>query len=444
MATFTIDLLTGNPYLFSGDFSGSGSTPTTGSTYPQVNLYSELPSPASASGQIYVVRSGSGSYVLNRKPSGFYFSTGTVWRFLGETPDFFKSNNFQIYDSVDTTKGVMFTISGISTNTFRKLIIQNSDGTIAYLTDLDTKVNITAFADYTGTTAPATYLTKTAFNTFTGTTLPLNYYNKTQINSYTGETNTRIDSKASLSGDIFTGAVYGPTAIIDSNTTQLATTAFVVGQAGTMNPLMDGIATIGTSLRYSRQDHVHPSDTSRLATTGGIITGSLTINSNLNVLSGITGNTLYVNGTLPSATIQQPTLFWNSTTKQIEARQLTGGSDQYFYDEIIINRTTTSTTCVKAHGLSGVTLAGRYEVTFSAEFGQATTNACVLGAFKIDNVTQGSNILIRTPVANFNNFNTFTRDVTLTNALHCFEIYYWNAGGTACVPISTIRVKRIS
>lgn len=195
MATFTIDLLTGNLYLFSGDFNGSGSTPTTGSTYPQVNLYSELPSPASASGQIYVVRTGSGSYVLNRKPSGLYFSTGTVWRFLGDTPDFFKSNNFQVYDSVDTSKGVMFTTSGISTNTFRKLKIQNSDGTIAYLTDLDTKVNLSTFADYTGTTAPATYLTKTAFNTFTGTTLPLNYYNKTQINLYTGTTAILIGNK---------------------------------------------------------------------------------------------------------------------------------------------------------------------------------------------------------------------------------------------------------
>ena len=174
MATFTVDLLTSQIYLFTGDFTGSGSTPTSGSTYPQANNYNDLPAPSSvASGQIYVVRNGTGNYVLNRKPSGFYLSTGTVWRFLGDTPDFFKSDNFQIYDSIDTSKGVEFVTSGISTTTFRRLQVQDADGTIAYLTDLDTKVNTSAFADYTGTTAPATYLAITDFNAYTGTTLAL-------------------------------------------------------------------------------------------------------------------------------------------------------------------------------------------------------------------------------------------------------------------------------
>jgi len=157
MATFTIDLLTGKVYLFSGDFSGSGSTPTSGSTYPQVNVYADLPPAGTVTAQIYEVRGGSGSYVLNRKPSGFYFSTGTVWRFLGDTPDFFKSDNFQIYDSIDTSKGITFITSGISTSILRKLTVQNSDGTIAYLTDLNTKVDLSVFADFTGNTLPNTY-----------------------------------------------------------------------------------------------------------------------------------------------------------------------------------------------------------------------------------------------------------------------------------------------
>lgn len=195
MATFTVDLLSGNIFLFNGNFNGSGSTPTTGSTYSQVNTFSELPSAASNTGKIFVVRTGTGTYILNRKPSGFYFSTGTIWRFLGDTPDFFKSDNFQIYDSADNSKGIVFTTSGISTNIFRKLKIQNSDGTIAYLTDLNTKVNVSAFADYTGTTAPNTYLSNVSFNAFTGTTLPSNYYNKTEINSYTGTTLLLLQAK---------------------------------------------------------------------------------------------------------------------------------------------------------------------------------------------------------------------------------------------------------
>lgn len=35
--------------------------------------------------------------------------------------------------------------------------------------------------------------------------------------------------------------------------------------AGTANPLMDGTASAGTSVKYAREDHVHPSDTSREA-----------------------------------------------------------------------------------------------------------------------------------------------------------------------------------
>ena len=195
MATFTIDLLTGKIYLFTGDFTGSGSTPTSGSTYPQVNVFGSLPSPASSSGDVYLVRNGSGDTVLNRKPAGLYYSTGSVWRYLGDTPDGFLSDNFQILDNDDTSKSVMFETSGITTGTNRVLTIQNSDGTIAYLTDLDGKVDLSAFNDYTGTTAPATFLSKTEFNTYTGTTVPANYYNKTEINAYSASTLLLINAK---------------------------------------------------------------------------------------------------------------------------------------------------------------------------------------------------------------------------------------------------------
>jgi hypothetical protein len=46
----------------------------------------------------------------------------------------------------------------------------------------------------------------------------------------------------------------------------------------TIVPYMNGIAAIGTSLLYTRQDHVHPTDTSRLAvnaTVGGDLTGTM-------------------------------------------------------------------------------------------------------------------------------------------------------------------------
>jgi len=206
MATFTIDLFTGNLYLFSGDFTGSGSTPTSGSTYPQVNLYSDLPPAGSSSGQIYIVRSGSGSYVLNRKDAGMYYSNGVAWSAMPLISPYFSSANFQVYDSVANNKGIQFITSGITSGVFRKLKVQNSDGTLAYLTDLQTKVDTGVFVQYTGTTAPATFLTKTAFGIYTGTTVPANYYNKTQINAYTASTLVLIGNKLNTSiFNTFTG-----------------------------------------------------------------------------------------------------------------------------------------------------------------------------------------------------------------------------------------------
>jgi len=71
----------------------------------------------------------------------------------------------------------------------------NVDPTTGNLaTALGTKLNITDFNTYSGTTVPATYLTISNFNTFTGTTLPANYYNKTEINTYTGATDTRLNT----------------------------------------------------------------------------------------------------------------------------------------------------------------------------------------------------------------------------------------------------------
>lgn len=70
---------------------------------------------------------------------------------------------------------------------------------------------------------------------------------------------TAVNAKAPLASPTFTGTPSAPNASVNTNTTQVATTAFVVGQAGTSTPLIEGTAAAGTSLRYAREDHVHPS-----------------------------------------------------------------------------------------------------------------------------------------------------------------------------------------
>lgn len=68
---------------------------------------------------------------------------------------------------------------------------------------------------------------------------------------------------APLASPSLTGTPLSTTASVDTETTQIATTAFVINQAGSSNPLMNGTVAVGTSKRFSRQDHVHPVDTSR-------------------------------------------------------------------------------------------------------------------------------------------------------------------------------------
>ena len=85
---------------------------------------------------------------------------------------------------------------------------------------------------------------------------------------------TYTPAGAPLNSPAFTGTPTAPTAAVDTNTTQLATTAFVVAQASAVSPNMDGTAAVGTSLRYARADHVHASDTSRAALASPTFTGT--------------------------------------------------------------------------------------------------------------------------------------------------------------------------
>lgn len=81
---------------------------------------------------------------------------------------------------------------------------------------------------------------------------------------------------APLASPSFTGTPTAPTTAVDTNTTQLATTAFVLGQAGSASPTMNGTATVGMSTRFARQDHVHPTDASRAPLLSPAFTGTPT------------------------------------------------------------------------------------------------------------------------------------------------------------------------
>lgn len=75
----------------------------------------------------------------------------------------------------------------------------------------------------------------------------------------------------------------GTSQSVDDNTAKLATDAFVLAQAASANPIIDGTAAPGTSTRYARADHVHPTDTSRAPTASPTFTGTVALPTGVTV-----------------------------------------------------------------------------------------------------------------------------------------------------------------
>lgn len=88
------------------------------------------------------------------------------------------------------------------------------------------------------------------------------------------EINALEVSRAPLASPALTGTPTAPTAAADTNSTQIATTAFYIGQGSTVLPLMAGTATAGTSARFARADHVHSTDSSRAPLASPTFTGT--------------------------------------------------------------------------------------------------------------------------------------------------------------------------
>jgi hypothetical protein len=123
----------------------------------------------------------------------------------------------------------------------------------------------------------------------------------------------QIDSKAPLAGPSFTGTPVAPTASADQNDTQIATTAFVIGQAASDDPLINGTAAAGTSVKFARADHVHPTDTTLAPKASPTFTGTVTVGANGIVFAD---GAQTKQGT-PSLTEIKPAITANATTSTL-------------------------------------------------------------------------------------------------------------------------------
>lgn len=82
---------------------------------------------------------------------------------------------------------------------------------------------------------------------------------------------TTLAPYAPLASPALTGNPTAPTPTLGDNDTSVATTAFVTAAlpaASSTPPVMDGVQAIGVGTTWARADHVHASDTTRLAVQG--------------------------------------------------------------------------------------------------------------------------------------------------------------------------------
>lgn len=95
-------------------------------------------------------------------------------------------------------------------------------------------------------------------------------------NNVTGNATAQF-LNANWAAQNLTAGTTAVTQAVDDATTAVATDAFVLGQAASATPLVDGTGAPGTSTRFARGDHVHPTDTSRAPLASPTLTGTVTI-----------------------------------------------------------------------------------------------------------------------------------------------------------------------
>jgi hypothetical protein len=207
-----------------------------------------------------------------------------------------------------------------------------------------------------------------------------------------------------LAGSTMTGSLTlhaDPSTSLGAATKQYVDSSVV--QPATVVPVMDGTAVVGTSLLYARQDHVHPSDTTRLALVGGTMTGLLVLSADPSApLGAATKN--YVDGQVSTGLATKVSkagdTMTGSLTLNADPSAPLGAATRQYVDNSISSISLT------------VALTG--DVTGSGTGSIATTVAKINGALLGSTVVTAGNILIASGASWVS--RTVSGDITLSSA----------------------------
>lgn len=180
--------------------------------------------------------------------------------------------------------------------------------------------------------------------------------------SFAATITTALGLKAPLASPALTGTPTAPTAAVDTNTTQLATTAMVLAQAASATPLIAAAAAaVGTSTRFARADHVHPFDNTAWTS----YTPTVTSSSGTATTVSATGRYKQIGKTV-FLTISVTITAVGTAAGQIFATLPTNASGSGFYIGTAYESSTTGNT-----GAAAITL-GQPSRVQSAQYGGAT------------------------------------------------------------------------
>jgi hypothetical protein len=139
------------------------------------------------------------------------------------------------------------------------------------------------------------------------------------------------------------------------------TTAF---PAGATPPVMNGTAAVGVANAWSREDHVHPSDTSRLPLTGGTMTGQIVTLPP--VAPGDAANKNYVDGMIANLQLFLGTWQVAANTPNLSVPPPPTWSAGDYYIAVTVNPTVPETAPAAVPGIGGTLVANGDLVIWNA------------------------------------------------------------------------------
>jgi len=230
------------------------------------------------------------------------------------------NKTFTIGTGLSYTPTQNITISYDASHHMHGEVLTYSTSTGVLTVDVNNHTGSGTYASWVVNVGGVTPATSVAFSDITG--------------AVSGNTNLQaaLDLKANMASPSLTGTPLSTTASVSTNTTQIATTAFVLGQVGTATPIVNGTAAVGTSLLYSRQDHVHPTDTTRAPTASPSLTGTpLSTTASVDTNTTQIATTAFVRDYISDTTWSVPPITTTTTATSGTGAAYVNASPDYGY-----------------------------------------------------------------------------------------------------------------